>query len=118
MAIGSTTVDNKSCRLFEAQASESWASVSSTNVIQTRGVSYETLSKIWKIEHATDDRDLDITEHLNLCGPNAYMLLNLGNNSLMLRYKRIKSCLFNDNLFVTKEANSTRGFLFMHAFVS
>ena len=46
-SISSTTAYNETCRLFEAQASESWESVASTNSIQYREVSAETLSKIW-----------------------------------------------------------------------
>ena len=39
-------------------------------------------------------------------------------NEQILRYKTIESQLFTEKLFVTKEANSTRGLLCLQVFVS
>ena len=67
------------------QSSEAWASVTSTNAIQPRRVSSETLSKIWKIYHATAKRNLYDTTKINYRGPNTPLPHNIVTNDQMLR---------------------------------
>ena len=96
-------MDNEACRLFEAQESEAWARVVSTNYRQPRGVSSETLFKIKQIDNAAVNKDMDATMQLNIHGKNTPLLRNLVTNDGMLRYKIIESCFFTDTFFVTKE---------------
>ena len=62
------------------QAREAWASVASTNDIQPRGVSDETLSKIFQTDHATNEGTLNATTHLNFCGLNTSLSHKLVTN--------------------------------------
>ena len=73
-------MDYESCRLFEAQASEAQSSDASKIHIRPRGVSAETLSNIWKIDHEAAKRTLDATTHLSRHGPNISLSRNLGTN--------------------------------------
>ena len=88
-----------------------------TNAIQPRLVSYETLFNMRQIDHVTSKSNIYATTYLNCCGPNTSLSHNLGTNDQMIRYKRIKLCLFIDTSFVTREVKRTNGFLCMQLFV-
>ena len=54
------------------------------------------------------EKTLQVTTKLNRNEDNTSLARNMGTNDCMLRYRRIKSHLFTDNLFFTGESNSTR----------
>ena len=96
MSIGSVTMNNEKCELFEADVSESWKSVRVTTAGHPRGVTAEMLSKIWSIDIKISERKLQVTTQLNQNVENNYLARNLGINDRMLRYRRIKSHFFTD----------------------
>ena len=62
-AAGSTTIDNSGCELFEACSkfeADIAAFIGATSASKPRGVTAETLSKIWRIDQATAARTLTI----------------------------------------------------------
>ena len=83
---------------------------SSATATGVRGVSAEHLSKIWRIDLPTAERNIDVTSQRcprpakdNLAG-------NYTTNDRMLRYRRIDTYVFMDTFFATKKSGkSTRG---------
>ena len=107
-AAGSTTVNADGCKLFEAalESEPGMASVGATSASKPRGVTAETLSKIWRIDYETAARTLKVTTQLNHQGGNETLSRHFGTNDRMLRYKRIKSEFYTDTFFVTGKARS------------
>ena len=110
MSIGSVTMSNEKCKLFEADVSESWTYVGVTTTGHPRGVTAEMLSKIWLIDTKMAERTLQVTTQLNRHGENTSLARNLGTNHQMMKYRRIKSHFFTDTFFVTRKARNTRDF--------
>ena len=94
------------------------ANVGATSASKPRGVTAETLSKIWRIDYETAARTLKVTTQLNHQGGNETLSRHFGTNDRMLRYKRIKSEFYTDTFFVTGKARSIRGYTCMQIFVS
>ena len=119
-AAGSTTVNADGCELFEAalESEPGMASVGATSASKPRGVTAETLSKIWRIDYETAARTLKVTTQLNHQGGNETLSRHFGTNDRMLRYKRIQSEFYTDTFFVTGKARSIRGYTCMQIFVS
>jgi hypothetical protein len=119
-AMGSTTVNADGCELFEHSSAPDSASaiLGATLASRPRGVTAETLSKIWRIDYETAARTLKVTTQLNHQGGNENLSRHFGTNDRMLRYKRIKSEFYTDTFFVTGKARSTRGYTCMQIFVS
>ena len=114
-AMGSTTINDDGCELFEAMSD---AAIGSTTVGKRKGVTAEHLSKIWRIDHKMAERTLDQTTQLNRRGSDSTLARHFGTNDRFLRYKRIASWFYTDTLFVTESAKSTRGYICMQIFVS
>ena len=91
MSIGSVTMSNERCEIFEADVSESWTSVGVTTAGHPRGVTADMLSKIWSIDTKMVERTIQVTTQLNLIGENTSLASNIGTNDRMLRYRRIRS---------------------------
>ena len=118
MSIGSVTMSNEKCELFEADVSELWTSVGFMTAGHPRGVTVEMLSKIWLIDTKMAESTLQVTTQFNQNGENTSLAGNLGTNDWMLRYRRVKSHFFTDTFFVTVKSRSTMGFSCMQIFVS
>ena len=118
MSIGSLTMSNEKCELFEADVSELWTSMGVTTAGHPRGMTAEMFSKIWLIDTKMAERKLQVTTQLNQNGENNSLARNLGTNDRMLIYRRIKSHFFTDAFFVTGKSRSTSGFSCMQIFVS
>ena len=116
MAMGSTTIDNGPCEVFEAM--DDAPAVGATTAGPAKGVTAEQLSKVWLIPHAAAEKTLNITSQLCQRTGNSTLSRNLGTNDKMLRIRRIASMFFTDTFFVTKIAKSTRGYICMQIFVS
>lgn len=112
-AMGSTTIDNSGCELFEAVTD---ATVGAT-AGKPRGITAEQLAKVWTIDHKMAEKTLEVTTQLHRGGDSS-LARNFGTNDRMLRYRRIKSWFFTDTFFVTKAAKSVRGNTCMQLFVS
>ena len=111
MAMGSMTVNNMGCELFEAveaAVADAIATISAVTAGNTTGVSAAHLSKIFRISHDEAERTLDATSQLNCQDANSSLARNFGTNDRMLRYRRIDSIFFTDTLYVTAKAKSTR----------
>ena len=91
---------------------------SATRAEKRKGVSPELLEKICKIYNSTANNTNCTTTHLNIQEENSKLSSNFGTNYLMLRYRRIKLYFFADTFFVTKKAESSRGYTCMQIFVS
>ena len=87
MSIGSLTMINDKCELFEADVSESWKSVRVTTAVHSRGVTAEMLSKIWSIDTKMAERELQVTTQLIRNGKNNSLVRNLVTNDRMLSYR-------------------------------
>ena len=107
-AMGSTIADENGCDLFDAVqqavASAFSASVGAAHVTTPKGVSAETLQKVFRIDLATAKRTLKVTTQLNSRNPHSSLSRGFGTNDRMLRYRRINSYFFTDTFFVTKKA--------------
>ena len=120
-AAGSTTIDESGCELFEACSkfeADIAAFVGATSASRPTGITAETLSKIWRIDHATAARTLKVTTQLNTQGGSENLSRHFGTNDRFLRYRRIKSEFYTDTFFVTAKARSIRGNTCMQIFVS
>ena len=114
-AIGATMVNDEGCELFEAVEKAFQASATAG---KSRGVSPELLSKVFRIDHDTAKRTLEVTTQLNKRDAHTSLSRTFGTNDRMLRYPRIDSIFFMDTFYCTKKAKSTRGNIAMQLFVS
>ena len=108
MALGSVTVDNSACELFDGPP-HGEASISAVTAGKPNGVSANHLAKLFSISHDDAARTLSVTTQLNRQAADSSLSRNFGTNDRMLRYKRIKSTFFTDTMYVTAKAKSTRG---------
>ncbi len=67
-----------------------WAEVGSMMASHMKGVTAETLSKVWNIDHNMAEQTLNVTTQLNRIGEDFNLAYNLGTNDQMLCYRRIK----------------------------
>ena len=77
------------------------------------------LSKIWRIDHDTAERTLEITTHLARRTTDPKLVRNYNTNDRMLRYKRLNTYFFMDTFFATsKGGKSSRGHTCCQLFVT
>ena len=107
MALGSVTVDNSACELFD-EPPQGESSISAVTAGKPGGVSADHLAKLFLISHDDAARTLSVTTQLNCQAADSSLSRNFGTNDRMLRYKRIKSTFFTDTMYVTAKAKSTR----------
>ncbi len=128
-AIGSTSYDDHGCELFatvqrihgEIQAifaEATTANASATHAAPPKGISPEILSKVFRIDHDTARRTIDVTTQFNRRDPNSSISRNFSTNDRAQRYRRINSFFFTDTFYVTARAKSKRGNTCMQIFVS
>ena len=90
----------------------------STEATKFAGVSPEHLSKVWRIDHKTAQRTLDVTTQKCVRSEGNALSRNYSTNDRMLRYKRIHQYFFTDTFFATSKARkSSRGNSCMQLFV-
>jgi hypothetical protein len=95
------------------------AGVSGTFASKTKGVEPSHLAKVWRIDHATAKRTIDVTSQLRKRPALDTLNRNYPTDDRMLRYNRIDDYFFMDTFFATKKANkSSRGNSCMQLFVS
>jgi len=115
MAIGSMHAadpqDDMDCELFDGL-------LSATHAERPKGVSKETLMKVWRISEDEARRTLEVTTQLNHQDPDTNLSRRFGTNDRQLRYRRIASLFYMDTFFATGKATSARGFTMMQLFVS
>ena len=114
MAVGSSTVDDGACEVFEARVVQ----LSAISAGRSQGVTPEHLSKIWNIPFADAARTLDVTTQLIRQDPDSSLSRNASTNDRAVRYRRIQGRFFTDTLFATKMAKSLRGNTCAQIFVS
>ena len=85
-----------------------FATVSYTQVGNTKTISADFFSKIWNIDNSTATKILDQNTHLNSQGANNDLSRQLPMNDRMLWYKSIISQFFTDTFFVTASGVLTR----------
>ena len=91
-AAGSTKTNHVSCELYESSAYATLSTnIGAVSASTTTGITYETLSKIWKNDKTTASQTLEVTNQLNSQGGSDNLSLNFGTNDRMLRYQRIAS---------------------------
>ena len=115
MAMGSMTVDDAACGVFEARV---FSSVSAIAAGRSKGVTAEHLVKIWRIPYDDAARTLEVTTQWIRQDPDSSLSRNAGTNDRAVRYRRISSKFFTDTLFATKMAKSLRGNTCAQIFVS
>ena len=115
MAMGSMTVDDAACGVFEARV---FSSVSAIAAGRSKGVTAEHLVKIWRIPYDDAARTLEVTTQRIRQDPDSSLSRNAGTNDRAVRYRRISSKFFTDTLFATKMAKSLRGNTCAQIFVS
>jgi hypothetical protein len=105
MAMGSVSIDNSACDLFEANLSSmlatAFASIAAVLAGKTKGISTEHLSKVWSIPHEDAARTLQVTTQCLRHDADSSLSCNFGTNDRAVRYKKLKSYFFSDTLFVT-----------------
>lgn len=89
-----------------------------THASQPKGVTAKELSKLWRIDHDTAVRTLEVTTQRKKQDGHSSLSRNFTTNDRMLRYRRINSFFFTDTFFVTAKARSSRGNKCMQIFVS
>ena len=86
-AAGSTTINHKSCELYESSAYATlFTNIGAILAKTPTGITAETLSKIWKIDYPTAARTLEVTTQLNIHGGRNNLLRHFGTNDKMLSY--------------------------------
>ena len=92
---------------------------SATHGGKPKGISPETLSKVWRIDLETAKRTIDVTSQNCMRTSNPNFTRNYSTNDRMLRYKRINQYFFMDTFFATsKGGKSTRGHTCVQLFVT
>ena len=94
------------------------ADASSAHAAPPKGVSAETLTKVFRIDRDMARKTLELNTQLNRRDATSSLSRNFSTNDRMLRYKRLDSFFFTDTFYVTKRAKSKRGNLAMQLFVS
>jgi hypothetical protein len=112
MAMGSVSINNSSCEIFEGLESthcNAFVSLTAATAGRSGGVSAEHLSKIFCIPHDDAARRLLVTSQLVHRNANLSLSRNLTTDDYALHYPMIKSDFFMPTLFATAKAKSTRG---------
>ena len=92
---------------------------SAAHAQKPKGVSAETLSKIWRIDLETAKKTLEVTTQACNRTENPAFTRNYSTNDWMLRYKRISQYFFMDTFFATKKGGrSSRGHTCAQLFVT
>ena len=122
MALGSVSMDDAACDMFETHTLEvfatAFATIHAVSAGRSKGVSAEHLAKIWCIPHDDAARTLGVTTQSLRHDPDSSLSRNVGTNDRAVRYRKIKSFFFMDTLFVTAAAKSSRGNICAQLFVS
>jgi hypothetical protein len=93
--------------------------VAGTFASKSKGVDPDHLAKVWRIDHATAKRTIEVTTQLRKQPALDSLTRNYPTNDRMLRYKRIDDLFFMDTFFATKKAKkSSRGNTCMQLFVT
>ncbi len=116
MALGSVTVGNLGCELFDAPDGDSF--ISAVTAGKPGGVSAERLAKLFSIPFDDAARTLAVTTQLNRQTANSSLSRNFETKDQMVRYKQLNSTFFTDTMYVTAKAKSTRENTCAQLFVS
>ena len=122
MAVGSVSIDDSACDIFEAnlsvQLKSAFATIAAVSAGRSKGVNAEHLAKVWCIPHDEAAQTLKVTTQSLRHDPDSSLSRNVGTNNRAVRYRKIKSFFFSDTLFVTGTAKSSRGNICAQLFVS
>ena len=83
-----------------------------------KGIDKEILARVWRISEEEARRTIEVNTQLNCQGAESSLSRRAGTNDRMLWYRRLSSMFFMDTFFITKKANSTRGYTIMQIFIS
>jgi hypothetical protein len=93
--------------------------LSSADATNTRGVTAEQLSKVWRIDLPTAAKTIDVTSQRCVRSQGDNLSCNYSTNDRMLWYRRINKHFFMDTFFATKKSRkSSRGHTCMQLFVT
>ena len=112
MALGSTTIDDSACEVFESRTYNellSMADVSAISAGRSQGVTPEHIAKIWRIPFDDAVKTLEATTQLIKKNPESSLSRNADTNDRAVRYRRLDSTFFTDTMFATTKAKSLRG---------
>jgi hypothetical protein len=112
MALGSATVDDFACEVFESRAYYELLALADVSAIaagRSRGVTPEHISKIWRIPFDDAVKTLGATTQFIKQSADSSLSRNAGTNDRAVRYTRLNSTFFTDTMFATKPAKSLRG---------
>ena len=101
-AIGATYGTDETCDLWEKTISELQAAVISavtatadaTHAAPPKGVSAETLSKVFRLNTETAKKTVELNTQLNRCIATSSLSRNFSTNDRMLQYRHINSIFF------------------------
>ncbi len=100
--MGSTTVDDFACEVFESRA----YCVSAIAAGRSQGVTPEHISKIWRIPFDDAVKTLGATTQLIKQSADSSLSRNADTNDRAVRYTRLNSTFFTDTMFATKLSRS------------
>jgi hypothetical protein len=121
MAMGSPTIDDSACEVFESRAYGellALADVSAITVGRSQGVTPEHIAKIWRIPFDDAARTLETTTQLIKQNPESSLSRNADTNERAVRYRRLNYTFFTDTMFATKKAQSLSGNTCVQVFFS
>ena len=117
-----TDDDERNCPLFTTKLdeleSEFESEIAAVDVTSPKGVTPEFISKIWSVSQREAEDIVEQNTQLNRQSADGLLSRQFSTNDRMLRYRRIQSYFFTDTMFVTKQAESTRGNTCLQLFVS
>ena len=122
MAVGSVSIDDSACNIFEAslsaQLDTAFATIAAVSAGRSNGVNVEHLAKVWCIPHDEAAQTLKATTQSFRHDPDSSLSRNVGTNDHAVRYRKLKNFFFSDTLFMTGTVKSSRGNICAQLFVS
>ena len=100
MAMGSMTVDDAACKVFETMVSSSVSAIAAGG--RSQGITADHLAKIWRIPYDNAARTLEVTTQRIQQDPDSSLSHNARTNNWAFRYWRINSKFFTDTLFARR----------------
>jgi hypothetical protein len=104
MAMGSMTVDDAACGVFEARV---FSSLSAIAAGRSKGVTAEHLVKIWRIPYDDAARTLEVTTQRIRQDPDSSLSRNAQTNDRAVRYRRISSKFFHGHALCNKDGQES-----------
>ncbi len=111
MAFGSVLKGNDACEIFETRVLEmlaiAFAMIQAVSAGRSMGVNAEHLANVWFITHDDAACTFGVMTQSLCHNPDSSLSRNVGMNDQAVRYKKLKSFVFMDTVFVTGAVKSS-----------